>query len=97
MNTALVKLLESDLSRAVTTSNAATFSISFRKRYNDKATSDDVIKFTAEHVNRLQPQLTVDLTNADIVIIIEVFSNFSCLSIVTRFNQYAKFNLKLVK
>ncbi|KAJ3614304.1 hypothetical protein NHX12_017878 [Muraenolepis orangiensis] len=78
------------------TPNHATFQIAFKARNSSHSKRDDVIKSIADLVVKMNPENTVDLTNPELSIIVEVIRSVCCLSVVPDYSLYRKYNLQEV-
>lgn len=70
-----------------------TFSIVFNHRNNSNVSRDEVIKVVAEKVTSIRPDHKVNLTQAELSIIIEIVRGIALLAVVPDFLKYKKYNL----
>lgn len=74
----------------------ATYQICFKARNSSHSKRDDVIKAVAGLVGKMNPLNKVDLTNPELSIIIEIIKSVCCVSVVTDYTLFRKYNLQEV-
>lgn len=72
------------------------YSIMYKSRNNSSGAMhrDVIIPKVADVLHRCYPTCKVDLTNPDFFLFVEVLKTVCCISIVTKYFQYKKFNLQ---
>lgn len=70
-----------------------TFSIVFNHRNNSNVARDEVIKVVADKVSAIRPDHKVNLTGAELSIVIEIVRGIALLSVVPDFLKFKKYNL----
>jgi len=81
------------LSKYFTPGVVQTYQVAYKCRYNDKLSRDEVIECVAEVASEVNPLSKVDLTNPDLVIIVEIIRHIVCLGVARDFNKFKKYNL----
>ncbi|XP_067296570.1 THUMP domain-containing protein 1 [Pseudorasbora parva] len=74
----------------------ATYQICFKARNSSHSKRDDVIKAVAGLVAKMNPLNKVDLTNPELSIIIEIIKSVCCVSVVSDYTLFRKYNLQEV-
>ncbi|XP_051760589.1 THUMP domain-containing protein 1 [Ctenopharyngodon idella] len=74
----------------------ATYQICFKARNSSHSKRDDIIKAVAGLVGKMNPLNKVDLTNPELSIIIEIIKSICCVSVVTDYTLFRKYNLQEV-
>ncbi|XP_077094288.1 THUMP domain-containing protein 1 [Siphateles boraxobius] len=74
----------------------ATYQICFKARNSSHSKRDDVIKAVAGLVDKMNPLHKVDLSNPELSIIIEIIKSVCCVSVVTDYMLFRKYNLQEV-
>ncbi|XP_014662515.1 PREDICTED: THUMP domain-containing protein 1-like [Priapulus caudatus] len=70
-----------------------TFGVVFRSRYNHTLRRDDVVRSLAEVVAEKNAAHRVDLANPQLAVVVEVVANVCCLSVLTDYARFRKYNL----
>ncbi|KAM3826557.1 THUMP domain-containing protein 1 isoform 1-T1 [Vipera latastei] len=73
-----------------------TFQIVYKARNNSHLSREEVIKELAGIVGHLNPENKVDLSNPEYTIVVEIIKNICCLSVVTDYVLFRKYNLQEV-
>jgi len=81
------------LSKYFTPGVVQSYQVAYKCRYNDKLSRDEVIQCVAEVATEVNPLSKVDLTNPDLVIIVEIIRHIVCLGVARDFNKFRKYNL----
>jgi len=81
------------LSKYFTSGLFQSFQVVYKCRYNDKVNRDEVIRCVAEVANEINQLSVVDLTNPQLVIIVEVIKGVVCIGVAKDFNKFRKYNL----
>ncbi|XP_056100688.1 THUMP domain-containing protein 1 [Rhinichthys klamathensis goyatoka] len=74
----------------------ATYQICFKARNSSHSKRDDVIKAVAGLVDKMNPLHKVDLSNPELSIIIEIIKSVCCVSVVSDYMLFRKYNLQEV-
>lgn len=90
------KLLSVFLQRWFLAPRHATFQICFKARNSSHSKREEVITAVAGLVGQLNPLNKVDLTNPELSIIIEIIKSVCCVSVVTDYMLFRKYNLQEV-
>eukprot|EP00049_Salpingoeca_infusionum_P004706 m.82586 g.82586 ORF g.82586 m.82586 type:complete len:338 (-) comp12695_c0_seq1:110-1123(-) len=70
-----------------------TYIIMFKQRFNGSISKEDLVGTLAQRLQDEVPQHTPDLSNAEVVLLVEVVKNVACLSILTKFQTFHKYNV----
>lgn len=76
------------------TVSTASFAIAFRARMNTGARRQDYITAIADAVHQFDDRYTVDLTNPDVTLIVEILKTNCCIGTFRHFFELAKMNLR---
>jgi len=69
------------------------YQILYKSRYNNSLSREVIIRSVADAVADVNPLNTVNLTDPKYVVVVEVLKNICCLSVITDFNKFRKYNL----
>lgn len=73
-----------------------TYSVQWRRRCNGEIDKMSVINALAAAVNKVAPEATVDLANADAAIVAEVIKTTCSLAVLPRWREFDGYNLRTV-
>nr|CAG4652271.1 EOG090X0GPG [Triops cancriformis] len=73
--------------------NVKTFSVLFRVRNNNQMKRDDVIAAVAQMITKRFPDIRPNLNDPEKSITIEIIQTYACLGVVSRYFDFAKYNL----